>query len=236
MQEQVIVQAIPRFVGAFPPVAEFTAYVARRPPPLVEVRPSVRSQRHVAEQLADIAPKVQILESPVPQTSEQLLQFFRLLDTHMLVEQAIAVPKITKHLIQPRLVDCDQRSPQLAEQLVEVPTVLTPTRIAVQIAEQIVDTPVPRGRARGSLPGQSSIARRPAQSSRRRFIGRIWHMPAAGLYGYIESDSAKAAYAFVGDVPFFLEGSCRLGDHVTFAVGRGADGLEAYDLKVVGRG
>ena len=39
-----------------------------------------------------------------------------------------------------------------------------------------------------------------------------------------------------GDVPFFLEGSCRLGDHVTFAVGRGADGLEAYDLKVVGRG
>ena len=40
----------------------------------------------------------------------------------------------------------------------------------------------------------------------------------------------------VGDVPFFLEGSCRLGDHVTFAVGRGATGLEAYDLKVVGRG
>ena len=118
----------------------------------------------------------------------------------------------------------------------EVPTVLTPTRIAVQIAEQIVDTSVPRGLARGSLPGQSSAARRPAQRSRRRFSGRIWHMPAAGLYGYIESDSAKAAYAFVGDVPFFLEGSCRLGDHVTFAVGRGADGLEAYDLKVVGRG
>ena len=177
---------------------------------------------------------VQILDSPVPQTSEQLLQFFR--DTHMPVEQVIAVPKITKHLIQPRLVDCDQRSPQLAEQLVEVLTVLTPTRIAVQIAEQIVDTPVPRGRARGSLPGQSSTARRPAQSSRRRFHGRIWHMPAAGLNGNIESDSAKAAYAFVGDVPFFLEGSCRLGDHVTFAVGRGADGLEAYDLKVVGRG
>ena len=32
--------------------------------------------------------------------------------------------------------------PQLADQLVEVPTVLTPTRIALQIAEQIVDTPV----------------------------------------------------------------------------------------------
>ena len=31
--------------------------------------------------------------------------------------------------------------PQMVEQLVEVPTVLTPTRIAVQIAEQIVDIP-----------------------------------------------------------------------------------------------
>ena len=61
-------------------------------------------------------------------------------------------------------------------------------------------------------------------------------MPAAGLSGFIESDSAKAAYAFVGDVPFFLDRSCRLGDHVTFAVGRGADGLEAFDLEVVGRG
>ena len=71
----------------------------------------------------------------------------------------------------------------------EVPTVLTPTRIAVQTAEQIVGTTVPRGRARGSLPGQSSAARRPAQSSRRRFSGRICHMPAAGLHGYIESDS-----------------------------------------------
>ena len=138
-----------------------------------------------------------------------------------------------------RLSQCPQfrvPEPQSADQLVEVPTVLSPTRIALQIAEQIVDTTVPRGRARGSLPEQSSAAHRPAQSSRRRFTGRIWHMPAAGLYGYIESDSAKAAYAFEGDVPFFLAGSYRLGDHVTFAVGRGADGLEAYDLKVVGKG
>ena len=46
VQEQVLVQAIPRFVGSPSPVQEFTAYVARRPPPLVEVRPSVRAQRH----------------------------------------------------------------------------------------------------------------------------------------------------------------------------------------------
>ena len=51
--------------------------------------------------------------------------------------------------------------PQMVEQLVEVPTVLTPTRIAVQIAEQIVGIPVPcggHGRLPVSLPGQGSTA------------------------------------------------------------------------------
>ena len=157
VQEQVLVQAVPRVVGSLPPVQEITAYVARRPSPLVEVRPSVRAQRHVVEQLADIAPMVQILDSPVPQTSEQLLEVFWLLDTQMPVELAIAVPKISLDRIPQRSFVL---TPQSAEQLVEVPTVLTPTRIALQIAEQIVDTPVPRGRVHGSLPGQSSSSRR----------------------------------------------------------------------------
>ena len=62
----------------------------------------------------------------------------------------------------------------IVEQLVAVPTVLTPTRIAVQIAEQIVDTPVPRGcdrrRLQGSLPGQSSTT---SLSSGKRISERI---------------------------------------------------------------
>ena len=241
VQDQVLVQTIPRFVGAFPPVEEFSAYVARRPSPLVEVRPSVRAQRHIVENLSVLAPLVQILDLPVPQMEDQFvdnlnlvdqMEALRLLD-RPISEQVIAVPTVS-------CSSCPSRSrvpePQSADQLVAVPTVLSPTRIALQIAEQLVDTPVPHGSARGSLPVQSSAARRLPQSSRRRFAGRIWHMPAAGLPGYIESDSAKAAHAFVGDLPFFLEGSSRLGDHVTFAVGRGATGLEAYDLKVVGRG
>ena len=126
-------------VGSLPPVEEFTAYVARRPSPLVEVRPSVRVQRHVVEQLADIAPMVQILDSPEPQMVAQLLEVFRLLDTQLPDEQAILVPKFS-------CSPCPSRSrvpePQSADQLVEVPTVLTPTRIALQIAEQIVDTPL----------------------------------------------------------------------------------------------
>ena len=103
------------------------------------MRPSVRVQRHVVEQLADIAPMVQILDSPEPQMVAQLLEVFRLLDTQLPDEQAIFVPKIS-------CSQCPSRSrvpePQSAEQLVEVPTVLTPTRIALQIAEQLVDTPV----------------------------------------------------------------------------------------------
>ena len=152
VQEQVLVQAIPRFVGSLPPVEEFTACVARRPLPLVEVRPSVRAQRHIVEDLGELAPLVQILDLPVPQSVDSVTDVLRLLD-RPLAEQAIYVPKIS-------CSPCPSRSrvpePQSAEQLVEVPTVLTSTRIAVQIAEQIVDTSVPRGRARGSLPGQSS--------------------------------------------------------------------------------
>ena len=57
----------------------------------------------------------------------------------------------------------------------EVPTVLSPTRIALQIDEQIVETPVPQGRGgqrrvQGSLPGQSTTA---THSSGKRISERI---------------------------------------------------------------
>ena len=50
------------------------------------------------------------------------------------------------------------REPQLVEQLVEVPTVLTYSLLQQRTAEQVVDTPVSPGRgrsARGGLPGSS---------------------------------------------------------------------------------
>ena len=70
------------------------------------------------------------------------MSFFKFLDTQMPVEQVIAVPKITKDMIQPRLVDCDLRQPQMAEQLAEVPTILY--FLKQWVPEQIVDIPVPR--------------------------------------------------------------------------------------------
>ena len=69
--------------------------------------------------------------------------------------QVIEVPKISQDIIPQRSADL---VPKLVEQLVEVPTVLTPTRIAVQIAEQMVGIPVPHGRGQRSLPGQGSPA------------------------------------------------------------------------------
>ena len=69
-----------------------------RPTPLVEVRP-------------------QILDVPVPQMRDQLVEFMNMLDTAT-PEQVIAVPKISQDRIPQRFVDW--RRPQRAEQLVEV--------------------------------------------------------------------------------------------------------------------
>ena len=156
VQEHVLVQAIPRLVGSSLPVDEFTAHVAMRPLPLVEVQPSERAQRHAVEGLGEFAPMVQILDAPVPQMVDYVAQALRLLD-RPIAEQVITVPTVS-------CASCPSRSrvpePQSADQLVEVPTVLSPTRIALQIAEHIVATPVPRGHVHGSLPGQSSSSRR----------------------------------------------------------------------------
>ena len=69
-------------------------------------------------------------------------------------ELVIAVPKIPQDRIPQRLVD--PRRPQMAEQLVEVPTVLSPSLLQQQSAEQTVDFLVPGrggGGGRGGLQG-----------------------------------------------------------------------------------
>ena len=103
-----------------------------RPASLAEPRgPPERVQLHIA----DVVPVVQILDIPVPQKVERLADFLVLLDTQTLVEQVIAVPKISNDCIQPRLVDCDLCRPQMAEQSVEVPTVLSYALLQQQTAE-----------------------------------------------------------------------------------------------------
>ena len=99
--------------------------------------------------------RVQLLDLPVPLMVDQPVDILKIIAMLLpaVDEQVIGVPKIIQDSTPQRLKPPEPQ--QLVEQLVEVPTVLIPTRIALQMAHQIVDTPV-RGRAQGSLPRQSS--------------------------------------------------------------------------------
>ena len=124
-----------------------------------EAQPGV--QRHTVEQTAEVAPMVQILDAPVPQMGIELADILKCVDLQAPVEQVIDVPKIFLDCFQPRSV---LRLPQTAEQLVEVPTVISFSSLLQRTDEQIVDIPVPgrggggRGGFQGSHPGQSSTA------------------------------------------------------------------------------
>ena len=106
---------------------------------LLEPRLQGRVQRHTVEHIIGVLPYEQILDVPVPQMGDQLVEFTQRLDTATPV-QVIAVPKISLDRIPQRFVD--RRRPQKAEQLVEVPTVLSPSLLRQQ--KQFVRNPVPR--------------------------------------------------------------------------------------------
>ena len=150
-----------------------------RPALLVEVPPQGRLVRHFAEHMAELAPLVQILDAPVPQLEEQLVDIFnifRLIDTQTPVEQVIEVPEIS---LPSRCCRTVLSAPQMAEQLVEVPTVVSFSSLQQLSVEQIIDIPVPHlgGRSvaqnvdtpvlhgRGSVSGSGLQDFRPGQSS-----------------------------------------------------------------------
>ena len=89
-----------------------------RSAPLWEPRPQERVLRHTAEQIADSVPVVPLLFMVQPQKVEQLVGVLKVFD-QPLPEQVIEVPKIVCPPRGARTVLC---APQLAEQLVEVPT------------------------------------------------------------------------------------------------------------------
>ena len=131
----------------------FTAKIRKTPPPaggqpapLSEVAGrQVCLERHVMEDLGTVCPFVQILDLPEPQRVENVTDTLRILDLPM-AEQVVEVPKIS---LSPRPSRSCIPEPQVAEQLVEVPTVLS----LLRIAEQIVGTPVPLGRGQRRVQG-----------------------------------------------------------------------------------
>ena len=130
-----------------------------RPDRLYEVRSQERVQRRTVEQNVDNSPFLPTLDVPVPQMENQLVDVCRLFDV-LIPEQAIEVPKISPTPRPPRRRRV-RFAEQTAEQLVEVPTIISYASLR-GIVEQNVDIPVPRGRvgvrSLQGFPGQSSTA------------------------------------------------------------------------------
>ena len=133
-----------------------------RPAALLEPLPRGKVQRH-----AGIGYEiVQNLDVLVLQMVEQLPSVLQFFATHLpvIAEQVIDVPKISQDRTQQGLGDC-LRQPQMADQLVDVPTVVSNSSLQQLTAEQIVDIPAPgraggerRGGLQGLLPGHNSVA------------------------------------------------------------------------------
>ena len=122
------------------------------------------------EHMVETCPFVQILDAPVPQLGNQVLELLQKIVSSSSVEpvQVIDVPKIFPDRVPQRIVE--RRPPQTAEQLVEVPTdlgyvlaVVAKMFFSEQEIRRIVaamqgwdeDT---RGGLPGSRPGQGSTA------------------------------------------------------------------------------
>ena len=153
-----------------------------QPPPLVEVRPQEGVKRHTVVHFIDV-PFVQILDVPVAQMGNQVVELMQTLDTAT-PEQVIEVPKLSQDRIPQRSA---VRRPQKAEQLVKLPTVLSFSSLQQQSAEQIIDIPAPRRRRRGQgglqclRPEQSSTASlSSAERISERIVEQIVDVPFSG--------------------------------------------------------
>ena len=103
--------------------------------------------RHTATHSVDILPYVQIIDVPVPQMGNQVVEVLQFVDSLVPVaEQVIDVPKIFPEEIPSRL-SC--RELQLAEQLVDVPT---------NPGYSLASKAFSRRELRGVLSGQGSTA------------------------------------------------------------------------------
>ena len=111
-------------------------------------------------------------------------------------EQVIAVPKISSSSRCSRTV---LRDPQTAEQLVEVPTVVSFSSLQQQTVEQIIDIPVPR--TRGDRGGPRGFS--PGQGSSQRTVEQIVDIPAGGgLQDFLPDPWLSASSAVSRDEAF----------------------------------
>ena len=149
-----------------------------------------------------------MLDVPVPLMEEQVLVDAFAPHDIQVPEQVIEVPKV---LIDEPSVRTHVREPQLAEQLVEVPTIIS-FSLLQRIVEQNVDIPVPRGGVRGLQgfpPRQSSTAQLASlERISERNVEQIVDFPGGGLqdflprHGSTASSSSSHVPAGAVDEPF----------------------------------
>ena len=188
-----------------PPQAFFQLYEEEdavwgvRPGSVFDPVPQGRVERQVVEHRIEECPFVQILDAPVPQLGNQVLELLQKIVTASFVEpvQVIEVPKIFPDSVPQRLVE--RRPPQTAEQLVEVPTILSYSSLQ-RAVEQTIDIPVPQARrgGGGGLQGFRAGQGTPAadveqiveipvpQRRRRRSGGLQSSLPGQGSTSYLE--------------------------------------------------
>ena len=151
--------------------------LAARPLALDEPRPRVRVLRRTVEQFGDVVPLVPALAVSAPQMVDQLVAVLARYDTPI-ADQVIEVPKVSCSPRCGRTVLC---TPQTAEQLVTVPTIL-------YFLKQTVGTRGRSGGPQGFLPEQ----RRPST------VEQIVDIPAPGrgvqrgLQGFSQERSSTA--------------------------------------------
>ena len=183
-------------------------------------RPLVKDLRripvHVEEPSLDV-PALQMVEQPV-----EVDTFFRL-SVPAVAEQVIEVPKIScpSHAGRAAL-----REPQMVEQLVEVPTVLTYSLLQQRTAEQLVDNPAPHGRgsdARGGLQGLSQGQGSSAVSGAVHVNTLVPHVSGGGARGGLQGLSqGQGSTAVCGADHVDTRGGVARGGLPGFSQGQGS--------------
>ena len=150
--------------------------LAARPPPLVEVRPQSGVQRHTAELIIETFVLVQVLDVPVPQMGNQVMEVLQKIEMET-PEQVIAVPTISLDRIP-------QRS--------AAPTIVSFSSLQQRTVEQIIDIPVPRRGGGGGRRGLQGL--RPGQKSTARFVEQNVDIPvpAGGLHDLPDPGSSRS--------------------------------------------
>ena len=175
--------------------------VGTRPDRMYEVRPQERDQRHTVEQIVDTVLFVPSLDVPVPQLENQLVDVCRLFDV-LIPELVIEVPKMSSAPRPPRRRRV-RFAEQTAEQLVEVPTIISYSSLQ-RTVEQNVNIPVPGGSGgqhvglQGFLPRQCSTALHvSSERSSERIVEQIVDSRVLGG-GFSASSSSSREHAGEG--------------------------------------